>query len=254
MPSLGRHGVSNIVHVQCRRRECDDRDQRATDDGEIRVESRRGGDGRDDGLGRTDDGVAGRDVPVLTHGHHGSPAARDEGAWSGPGDAGGGVDAAGPVWGDEVLVAAQRGAPVQHGRAALGGEPVLVRVAADARDSLEPEVEELRLVACLFEERHEERTQAAVDVQESLALESEFGEGGNVVDDAVWEVGGRANEKDSVAVYETRNRGNVNLVIRGRACDEVDLDAKIFACLAESCVCCIWKNPKTYTISLLETA
>lgn len=35
----------------------------------------------------------------------------------------------------------------------------------------------------------------------------------------------------------------MDLVVRGRAGDEMDLDAEISSCFAEGCVCCVWKNP-----------
>jgi hypothetical protein len=57
------------------------------------------------------------------------------------------------------------------------------------------------------------------------------------------EVRGRAYKKDSVAIDETRHAGDVDLIGWGRAGYQVDLDAKIGACLAECCVASLWENP-----------
>lgn len=105
-------------------------------------------------LGGADNLAAGVDVARLADAHHAGPAARDEGARAGARDARGGVDAAGPVRADKVLVRPQLGGAVEDRRVALGGEAVLVRVARDGRDALEAEVKELRLEAGLFQERH----------------------------------------------------------------------------------------------------
>lgn len=80
-------------------------------------------------------------------------------------------------------------------------------------------------------------------MQWDLALESEFGKGRNIVDDAVRKVGRGADEEDCVAVYKTRDGGDVDLVVGGRAGDEVDFDTEVGSCFAEGCVCCVWENP-----------
>lgn len=73
-------------------------------------------------------------------------------------------------------------------------------VAADARDPLQAEVERFRLKAGFFKEGDEERAKAAVHVQAELLPQRKPGEAGDVVDDAVGEVGRRPNEQDCVAV------------------------------------------------------
>ena len=79
---------------------------------------------------------------------------------------------------------------VEDGGVALGGEAVLVRVAADGGDALEAEVEGGGFEAGFFKEGDEEGAEAAVDVQGELLFEGDLGEGRDVVDDTVREVGG----------------------------------------------------------------
>jgi hypothetical protein len=64
-----------------------------------------------------------------------------------------------------------------------------VRVAGDGGDALESEVEGLGLEAGLLEEGDEEGAETAVDVERDGLAEGEAGERGDVVDDAVGEVG-----------------------------------------------------------------
>ena len=117
-------------------------------------------------------------------------------------------------------------------------------IAADAGDALESEVEELGLEAGFLEEGHKEGTETAVNVQRNLALHGEFGEGGYVVDNPVGKVGRGADEEYGVAVDEAGDAWDVDLVGRCWAGDEVHLDAKVGACLAERGVCCLWENPE----------
>ena len=64
-----------------------------------------------------------------------------------------------------------------------------MRIATDTRHALESEVEELCLEASFLEKGDEEGSQTAVDVERDLALDSELGEEGDIVDNAVGEVG-----------------------------------------------------------------
>jgi hypothetical protein len=80
-------------------------------------------------------------------------------------------------------------------------------------------------------------------VEGDLALYGELGEGGYIVDDAVGEVGGGADEEDGIAVDEAGDAWDVDLVGRGGAGYEVDFDAEVGSCFAEGCVCCFWENP-----------
>lgn len=213
VPAAGVHGVGDVVDVEAARGEGDDRDQRAPEQLELRAEHRRRRHVLRDLLGAPDDLHARVDVPLLADAHHAGPAPRDEGAGAATRDAGGGVHAAGPVGGDEVLVGAQVLGAVEHGGVALGGEAVLVGVAGDGGDALEAEVEELRLEAGLFEEGHEERAQAAVDVQRQAALQGQLGERRDVVHDAVREVGRGTYEHDGVGVDEAGDAVDVYLVV-----------------------------------------
>lgn len=245
MPPARRHAVCDVVRVERARRECHHGDERVADDLEIGVKTRVLLQRVDDLLRGADDGVARFDIPGLADAHETRPAAGDEGAGAGAGNRRRGVHAAGPVRGDEVLVGAQGSGAVENGGVALGSEAVLVGVAADASDALEAEVEELSVEAGALEERHEEGAQAAVDVQRDLALDGELGERGDVVDDAVWEVGRGADEEDGVAVDEAGDAGDVDLVGGSWAGYQVDLDAEVFSGFVEGCVSCIWEDPKT---------
>lgn len=51
------------------------------------------------------------------------------------------------------------------------------------------------------------------------------------------------DEEDGVAIYEAGDGRDVDLVGRCWAGDEVDSDAKVFACFAEGCVSCTWEDP-----------
>lgn len=78
--------------------------------------------------------------------------------------------------------------------------------------------------------------------REGLA-DSEAGERGNIIDDAVREGGGGANEEDGVAIDESRDAGDVNAVGGGGAGDQVNFDAKVGACFEERCMCSFRKDP-----------
>lgn len=79
-------------------------------------------------------------------------------------------------------------------------------------------------------------------MQGEFVLDGEFGEAGDVVDDAVGEVGGGANEEDGVWVYEAGDGAKVDLVGGRLAGDEVDLDFEVLACFAEGRVCGFGKD------------
>jgi len=64
-----------------------------------------------------------------------------------------------------------------------------MRIATDTRHTLESEIEELCLEPSFLEKGDEEGSQTAVNVERDLALDSELGEGGDIVDDAMGEVG-----------------------------------------------------------------
>jgi hypothetical protein len=74
-------------------------------------------------------------------------------------------------------------------------------------------------------------------VQAELLALGELAQGCNVIDDAVWEVGRRADKQDGVAVNEARDAANIYLIRGGRAVYVVNLDLEVLASLAESRVC-----------------
>lgn len=191
-------------------------------------------DGGLDGLCGADDLMACGYVAAFALGHEGGPAAGDEGAGTGARDAGGGVHAAGPVGGDEILVGAEGGGAVEDGGVALGGEAVFMRVAAYAGDAFEGEVEGFGFEASAGEKGDEEGAEAAVDVEGELAFQRKARKRRNVVDDAVGKAGGGADKEDGVAVYEAGDGGEVHAVGGGGAVDEVDFDFEVGACFAES--------------------
>jgi hypothetical protein len=118
-----------------------------------------------------------------------------------------------------------------------------VGVAGDGCDTLEAEVEERGGEAGGGEEGNDEGAEAAVNVKGDATADSKLGERGDVIDDAVGKVRGRADEEDRVAVYETRHGGDGDLVGGRGAGDEVDLDPEVVAGLVEGSVGCIRENP-----------
>ena len=70
----------------------------------------------------------------------------------------------------------------------------LVSIATDTCDTLDGKVEGLNREASLLNERHDEATQATIDVQADLVLVREFAECNDVVLAAIGEVDGGANE------------------------------------------------------------
>lgn len=239
MPPLRTHAVRDIIRVQTLRLERHDRHQRPADDFQLRVLT----DPVGEGLRRADDLSARVKIALLADGDETRPAGGDEGTGTGARRAGGGVDAARPGRVDEVLVAAELLGAVEEGAVSLGGEAVFVRVAGDGGDALEAEVEGLGLEAGLFEEGDEEGAEAAVDVEGDGFTHGEAGERRDVVDDAVREVGGRADEEDGVRGDEAGDGADVDLVGGRGAGYEVDLNLVVFACFAEGCVSCFWENP-----------
>ena len=133
------------------------------------------------------------------------------------------------------MVGAEAGGAVEDGGVAFRGEAVLVGVAADAGDAGEAEIERVGVEAGAGEEGDEEGAEAAVDVEGDfvVAFQGEGGEGGDVVDDAVGEVGGGADEEDRVAVYKAGDAGCLGAVGRCGAGDQVDFDLEVFAGFAE---------------------
>lgn len=193
VPPALRHGVGDVVDVKRQRAEREDAHERVAEDLDFVGEDLRGVDALDEFLGGADDLGARRQIAGFADGHQARPAGGDEGARARAGDAGGGVDAAGPRGVDKVLVGAQGLGAVEDRAVALGGEAVLVRVAADGGDALEAEIEGDGLKAGLFEEGKEEGAQAAVDVKREALLKCQLRQRRDVVDDAVREVGGRAD-------------------------------------------------------------
>ena len=130
------------------------------------------------------------DVAGLAHRHQAGPAPRDQGARPRPGHRGRAVAAARPGGQDEVLVSAQGLGAVQDDAVALGREAVLVRVDRYGRHARQAEVETTGVFprageAGLFEVRHQEGAEAAIDVERDLVGLGEAGEGRDLVHDAV---------------------------------------------------------------------
>ena len=67
-------------------------------------------------------------------------------------------------------------------------------IAADASDALDPEVKRLNGEAGLLKERHDEATQATVDVQADVVLGRKLPQSHNVILTAVREVHGGSHE------------------------------------------------------------
>lgn len=203
-----------------------------------------------------DDLVAAVDVAGLTDGHHTGPAASDQGAGTRAGHGGRGVDTAGPVGHDEVLVCTERAVAVEHDGAALGGESVLVGIDADAGDSRLAEVEASLLLvrgreAGLLEKGDDEGAQTAVDVQGDLVGDGKTGEGRDVVYQAMGEVRGRSDQQHGVGIDETADGRDVHDVVWGRAGNVVRLDAEVLAGLGECSMGSFRNDPTEVSITYI---
>lgn len=244
MPPLRGHAVGDIVDVEGGTAHRDDADEWLAYDLEISREAGVSAHGIRDGARSTNNLVSRSDVARLTNTHETGPASRNQGAGARSRHVGGGIDATRPVWRDEVLVGTQFRGAVEDGAISLWRKPVLVSVAGDRCDTAEAEVEERGGEAGGSEEGDEEGAEAAVDVEWDAARDSELGERGDVVDDAVGEVGGRADEEDRVAVYEARDRRDGDLVGGRGASDEVDLDSEVVAGFVEGGVRRVREDPR----------
>lgn len=243
MPSLPGHAVGDVVDIEGCAAHCDDADEGLAYYLEVTRQTWVSADSIRDGARGADDFVCGSDVARLTDTHQTSPASCNQGAGAGSRHVRGGVDATRPVWRNEVLVRAEFRRAVEDGAVSLWRKAVLVCVAGDGGNAAEAEVEEWCGEASGAEEGDEEGTEAAVDVEGDAAREGELGERGDVVDDAVGEVGGGADEEDRVAVDKARDGGDGDLV-RGRGTgDEVDLDPKVVAGFVERGVTSVGKDP-----------
>lgn len=80
-------------------------------------------------------------------------------------------------------------------------------------------------------------------MQGDVAAGGDLGQGGNVVDDAVGEVGRAADDEDRVGVDKAGDAACVDLVGRSRAGDKLHFDLEVLAGLAEGCVCGVGENP-----------
>mmetsp|Transcript_75892 Transcript_75892/g.203309 ORF Transcript_75892/g.203309 Transcript_75892/m.203309 type:complete len:259 (-) Transcript_75892:924-1700(-) len=96
------------------------------------LELRHGLDRRHHPRRRRHDLLGGAGVSVLAHVHQRRPRPRNQPPRPRPGHGGRGVEATGPVRGDEELVAAQLHRAVKHHRRALGCEAELVGVGGEA--------------------------------------------------------------------------------------------------------------------------
>lgn len=253
MPAHIGHGIRNIVDVYfgSGRGESNDTYHGLTDDLEGRAQTGVLTDSPFELACCVDDLVAAVDVAGLADGHHAGPAACDQGAGTRAGHGRGGVDAAGPVGHDEVLVCTQRAVAVEHDGAALGGKAVLVGIDADAGDTRLAEVEAALVVvrgreAGLFEEGDGEGAQTAVDVQGDLVGDGQPREGRDVVDQAMGEVGGRSDQQHGVGIDEPADGRDVHDVVWGRAGDVVRLDAEVLAGLGECRMGGFRNDPTSY--------
>lgn len=70
-----------------------------------------------------------------------------------------------------------------------------------------------------------------------LIGDSQFGQGGDVVDDTVRIVWRGSNQKDGVWIYQSPHTVHIHHILGRRASDLMDLDTKVAAGFRESGVC-----------------
>lgn len=92
---------------------------------------------------------------------------------------------------------------IKNSAVSLWCEAIFVCITAYTCYTLKSEIKEFGLKTCFLQEWHKEGTETAVYVERNLALESEFREGADVVNNSVGKVGRGADEEDGIAVYET---------------------------------------------------
>lgn len=136
------------------------------------------------------------------------------------------------------MVAPVGAVAVQQNGIALWRKPIFVGVDTDARHTRLTEVKATLIFvwrgkAGFLEEGNDEGSQAAVDVKGYLVRSRKAGKSGDVVNNAMWKVGRRANQKNSVPVDQTADRGNVDLVFWSRAWNAVTFDPKVIASLVK---------------------
>lgn len=252
MPSFVGHGVGDVVDVQVARGNSYHADQRVAHYFQLGGQDGGVPDALQDFLGGAHDVDAGVEIALFAHAHQTRPASCDQGARSRACKSGRGVHAAAPVRDDKVLVRAQLRGAVQDDRVSLGREAVLVRVARDGRHAPQAEVKGDGVEACLLEEGDQEGAEAAVHVQGYVFPGGDFGQGRNVVDDAVWEVGRAAYDEDCVGVDEARDAPGIDLVCGRGAGNELHFDFEVFTCLAEGCVCRVGEDPNIARVVLVR--
>lgn len=76
-----------------------------------------------------------------------------------------------------------------------------------------------------------------------LVFRSKTRQSGNIIDNAVREVGRRSDEKNGVGVDQTTDRIDIDLEVGFRARHAVQFDLEVLASLDKGCVCCIRNDP-----------
>lgn len=91
-------------------------------------------------------------------------------------------------------------------------------------------------------------------MQRHVAADGDLGQGGDVVNDAVGEVGRAADDEDRVGVDETGDAARVDLIGRGGAGNQLHFDLEVLAGLAEGCVSGVGEDPGVvwYLVSRLS--
>jgi len=141
------------------------------------------------------------------------------------------------------LILAERSTAIQQRRVSLGRKAVLVRVAADARDTPESEVEWLRIEARSFQERHKKRPQATINMKVNFAPVGKSGKGSDVVDDTVREIWGGSHKQNSVAIDEAGHAFHVSLVGWRRTLDDVKFNLEIITGFPKRDMSCLRYDP-----------
>jgi len=119
-----------------------------------------------------------------------------------------------------------------------------VSVARYRGNALDPEVERLSFVASPLQEGDKEGAEARIDMKRDPLPERDLTQSGDIIDDSVWEAGGRPDDQDGVVVHETADGFQVYFQRHGVDVYVLHFDVEVVASFVERCMGGGGYNPK----------